>query len=336
MNGRRVLSRALHTAVLAASVLLVLAGCATTGGSMAETAMMADSSLAMVMDPMKSPQVAVDRFGGMAGHVLMRDAMHPLPAAGMAVDFDAPPFLVTALGPRGEVVMYYNFDVQASAPAPLYMLYAKGSMDPVAGQLPIVDALPGDPGYSDLHQVIKVTVPSSYAANSVGSLKALKDAGYAMEATAQVMDTPLVPAGSMAKRRLSGTDSGLHQAWYRDGVVSYFVFAEAPLMADGMGKVPVGTLYAAYNVNPGLAGGGAQSGDKMAMGSVQTHNVLSALPGDMHYSPLWQVVPYDSMDFGMVKDLESAMHEMSVSKDTMVINAPVVSVQDAMMSSPGM
>ena len=42
------------------------------------------------------------------------------------------------------------------------------------------------------------------------------------------------------------------------------------------------------------------------MGTMQTHNVVDALPGDADYSPLWDVDVYDNAGFDSVHDLASA------------------------------
>ena len=71
------------------------------------------------------------------------------PAAGAAVDVDAGPMRTQGLGPDGELVSYYNVDVQPSTPADIDVLFAAGASAPIAGQLNIIDVLPGDDGYSD-------------------------------------------------------------------------------------------------------------------------------------------------------------------------------------------
>ncbi len=311
---------------------LALAGCATTA-SMAGT--MSSSSMAspmMAMDPMKSDHAVIDRFSAAAGHLQVRDSMNGLPGPNQPVDFDKGPFVTTGLGPDGQTVMYYNFDVQPTTPAPIYVLYRAGEMNPVEGQLNIVDVIPGDPGYSDFWEVNKVTVPADYKANTVGSLQAIKAAGYPIEKTSTLVNCPIVPDGSTATHRLSGMDTGLHTGWYRNKVVSYFTFSEAPLMADGRGMVPTAPIYVAFNTNPGMANGGPASGFRMMAGSLQTHNVVSALPGDMHYSPLWAVSVYDSGAFDMVTNLDSAMHAMVEAAATADVNCPIFSVA----SSAGM
>jgi hypothetical protein len=160
---RRGITHRFGLAVLAAAAF-AFAGCATTGAAMAgDKAMMKDEKtgmapMAKAMDPMMSAHAAIDRFGSTA-HLQMRDAMNHLPGPDAPVDFDKPPFVTTGLGPHGETVVYYNFDVQSTTPAPIYVLYRKGESDPVPGQLNIVDVVPGEPGYNDFWRINKVTVP---------------------------------------------------------------------------------------------------------------------------------------------------------------------------------
>ena len=279
---------------------------------------------------MKSEHVSIDRFSAAAGHLQMRDGMNMIPGANQPVDFDKPPFVTTGLGPHGEIVSYYNFDVQPTTPAPIYVLFRKGDMSPVAGQLNIVDVIPGDPGYSDFWRINKVTVPAGYVANSVGSLQAIKDAGYPIEQTTMLVNCPIVPDGSTATHRLGGTDTGLHMGWYRNKIVSYFTFSEAPLMVTDDGMVPVSPIYVAFNVNPGSPKGGPASGFKMAMGTMQTHNVVATLPGDMEYSPLWLVSPYDNMKFDSVMNLDSVMDSYVLARGVATVNCPIYSVQKMM------
>ena len=70
---------------------------------------------------------------------------------------------------------YYNFDVQGTAPAPLYVLYREGEEKPVEGQLDIIDTLPGEKDYNDFRQVWKVTVPKDYVANTITDADALHE-----------------------------------------------------------------------------------------------------------------------------------------------------------------
>jgi hypothetical protein len=314
------------------ALALSFAGCATSGGAMmADKGMMKEKASMMAMDPMKAERASIDRFSAAAGHLQMRDSMNRLPGPNQPVDFDKPPFITTGLGPHGETVTYYNFDVQSTTPAPIYVLFRAGESSPVEGQLNIVDVIPGDKGYNDFWQITKVTVPADYTPNSIGSLQALKDAGYPMASTSTLVNCPIVPDGSTAKNRLSGSDTGLHQGWYRNKIVTYFNFSEAPLTVTADGMVPVSPIYVTFNVNPGMANGGPPSGFKMTEGSMQTHNAVATLPGDMDYSPLWSVSPYDNMYFDNVMSFDSVMDSMVLARGVANVNCPIFSVQAAMM-----
>ena len=65
--------------------------------------------------------------------------------------------------------------------------------------------------------------------------------------TRVLVNCPIVPAGSTAAHRLKGSDTGLHMGWYRNKVVFYFNFSEAPLMVAGTGEVPVSPIYVTFN-----------------------------------------------------------------------------------------
>jgi hypothetical protein len=256
-------------------------------------------------DPATAPETVIDRFSDAAGTLFVRSANAELPAAGEAIDFDAAPFITQGLGPAGEVTRYYNFDVQATAPAPIFALFYEDG-EPVPGQLNIVDVVPGDEGYNDFWQVVKVTVPDGYLANSATSAQDLVDAGYDMEFTDMVVNCPIVPDGSTADERLNGGDTGLVEGWYEGEVVYYFNFVEAPLTLTETNTIATSPIFVAFNINPDQPGGGPASGFMTEPGTDQTHNILATLPDDVGYSPLWDVHPYDNQDFEQVTDLASA------------------------------
>src|SRR5213075_1587084 len=116
----------------------------------------------------------------------------------------------------------YNFDVQPTAPAPIYVLFRAGETAPVAGQLNIVDVVPGVPGYNDFWQVQKVTVPAGYVANTVTSRAEITAAAFPVEATAMLVNCPVVPDGSTATLRLGGGSAALMSGWYQGKIVKYF------------------------------------------------------------------------------------------------------------------
>ncbi|MDX1744586.1 MAG: hypothetical protein R3324_01500 [Halobacteriales archaeon] len=277
------------------------------------------------VDPATAPRVTVDRFSQDAGNLFVRTADNGLPAAGEPIDFDQAPFITVGLGPDGGSSAYYNFDVQSRTPAPIYVLFREGSDTPVPGQRNIVDVVPGDAGYNDFWQVVKVTVPDSYLANTVTSLEQIIDAGFEMETTDLIVNCPIVPDGSSATQRVGGGDTGLVQGWYRGEIVYYFEFGEASLTATGSGEVPTSPIYVTFNVNPDQEGGGPGSGFMTESGTDQTHNVLATLPGDAGYSPFWEVIVYDNADFDSVADLASAQSATILGPGPLV-NCPVISV----------
>src|SRR5579859_2966056 len=271
----------------------VLMGLTACGSS--DTMMGPGPNGTTVRDPQTAEKVSVDRFSAAAAHLMVRDASNGLPAADAAIDFDSgEPFITEGLGPKdGKPVKYYNFDVQPTTPAPIYVLFHDGETAPVSGQLNIVDVVPGDPGYNDFWLVTKVTVPKDYVANTVTSFAEIQSAGYAKMATDMLVNCPIVPDGSTATLRLDGESSALTTGWYKDKVVKYFNFSERMLTAAN-GGVPVSPIYVTFNKNPDEMGGGPSSGFKTEPGSMQTHNVPATLPSDAAYSPLWNVQVYDN------------------------------------------
>jgi hypothetical protein len=276
-------------------------------------------------NPEDAPRAAIDRFSEEAGTLLVRSADNDLPEPNEPIDFDQKPFFHQGLGPDGEVIQYYNFDVQPTEPAPIYALFRENG-DPVEGQLNIVDVVPGDDGYNDFWQVHRVTVPDSYEANAATSVADLTDAGYDIEATGTIKNCPVVPDGSTAEKRNGDADPGLIDGWYDGEVVSYFLFEEAPLETSN-GSVPRSPIYVTFNTNPGRDGGGPPSGFVTEADSVQNHNVVASLPGEESYSPLWLVTIYDNADFAEVSDLDSAMDADVLASGAANVNCPIVSVE---------
>jgi alcohol dehydrogenase (cytochrome c) len=276
------------------------------------------------VDPDKAPIAAVDRLSDKAAHLQVRTAENRLPGANEPIDFDTGPFITQGLSPStGKPVRYYNFDVQSTAPAPVYVLYREGNDKPVDGQLDIIDTLPGDKGYNDFRQVWKTTVPKEYVANTITDAATLFDAGYKIEKTNSVKNMPVVPDKSRARARLKGGSAELQRAWYRGQVAKYFSFDEAPLSAAG-GRVPLSPIYVSFTVNPGAPNGGPASGFKTEANSPQTHNVPATLPGDPGYSPLWLVSVYDNADWPTVRDLKTVLKAKVLGPGVATVNCPIV------------
>jgi len=284
------------------------------------------AQMRMPKNPDTAPTASIDRFSARAGKLMVRSATNGLPGPNEPVDFDRGPFVTQGLGPDGTPVRYYNFDVQSTTPAPIYVLFREGAEKPVTGQLNIVDVVPGDDGYNDFWQVVKVTVPRDYVANTVASLAEIREAGWQMETTTKLVNCPIVPRGSTARMRLGGGSAELQRGWYRGQVVYYFSFEERALRASAAGTVPLSPIYVTFKINPDQRGGGPASGFVTERGSKQTHNVIQTLPSDDGYSPLWLVNVYDNADFAMVRDLASVGRARILATAVAFVNCPVVRV----------
>jgi hypothetical protein len=277
------------------------------------------------LNPDTAEKAVVDRFSSSAGTLMVRDASNGLPEAGAPVDFDQGPFITKGLGPGGELVEYYNFDVMPLIPAPIYVLFREGDTVSVEGQLNIIEHIPGDPGYSDFWKIVEVTVPEGYVANTAASYLDIVEGGYATQATTTIVNCPVAPLGSSALKRYAGdTDTTLHRGWYKRKIVYYFNFSEDEISTSASNEVPTSPIYVTFNINPGQTGGGPSSGFVTETGTVQTHNVIATLPGDTGYSPFWSVNVYDNNDFANVSDLTSAQAANILASNVMYVNCPVV------------
>jgi hypothetical protein len=287
------------------------------------------------LNPDNAPHASIDRFSAEAGHLFVRNGTNNLPGPNQAINMDDPatPFKTKGLGPVGGLVQYYNFDVQSTTPANIYVLKRTGESNPSSGQLNIVDVKPGDAGYNDFWRVNFVTVPADYVANTVHSFLQMQQAGYAIQTTDMIVNCPIVPDGSTAALNLDGTPNTLSRGWYKDQVVFYFNFAEHALTAQN-GMVPLADIYVCFNVNPDQPGGGPASGFKTEADMMQTHNVVEALPSSTGYSPLWDVNAYDNANFDMVMDLSEASMAPNVGMSLATVNCPIVAISSPAVLDP--
>jgi hypothetical protein len=279
---------------------------------------------ATARDPATAPRVSIDRFSDTFAHLFKRSANPSLPAANAPINFDQGPFITHGLGPNGEHVAYYNFDVLPAAPAPIYVFFPEGSSSELTTQMHIIDVVPGDAGYNDFWQVVKVTVPASYVPNSVASYAELQAAGFTLTPTNMLVNCPVVPAGSTALLRYTSEPNGLVQGWYRDQVVEYFSFDEHMLMGA---VVPTAPIFVTFNINPDPNNpmSGPPSGFVTEPSSMQTHNVASVLPEGAAYSPLWVVIAYDDAAFSSVSNLATVQQAKVLVPDAGLVNCPIVS-----------
>ena len=280
---------------------------------------LAGTNATAVKDPDSYPKISVDRFSPAAGHLMVRNSMNGLPAANAPVNFDETPFITWGKTPDGKITAYYNFDVQPTVPAPIYVLFREGETSPVKDQRNIINVKPGDQGYNDFWQVIKVKVPASYAANSITSFSGIQKAGYGLEATSSIVNCPVVPEGSKAAKRYINETGSLIKGWYRDSIVYYFNFGEKALTGA---MVPVSPIYVTFNTN-----GSSASGFVTEPGSDQTHNIVGSVPSDANYSPLWSVYVYDNAGFPNVMNLAGIASTTIIASAVANVNCPIVLIR---------
>jgi hypothetical protein len=259
--------------------------------------------------------IVIDRFTATAGHLMVRTASNGLPGPDQPIDLDRPPFITQGLAADGSHVRYYNFDIQPAKPATLYRLSHPGEHAALPGQLDIIDAIPGDPGYSDFFRVAWAEVPASYVANTLTSADAVRGQALHVEMTLNAIDCPVVPRGTTAREH-TGVDPAVPtEVFYRGSRVTCLRFG-SPLTLDGE-LVPTSPIYVTF-AKPGTFRTDATS--------VQTHNVVMSLPGDVDYSPLWAVHVYAPAAFPHVTDGPSALAAPLVDRNGPLVNCPVQSV----------
>jgi hypothetical protein len=138
-------------------------------------------------------------------------------------------FMLVSCWYKGNTVTYYDFGTNTPlvngvpAAAPIWVFIygnkADGSPDFVTGGHNIIDVIPGDKGYSDLWQIVLVTVPRSYQPDSITSAADVMKNNFPMNTTQMFVNCPVVPAGSTIE-----DGRALIQGWYKGQKVYYYDF----------------------------------------------------------------------------------------------------------------
>jgi hypothetical protein len=292
-------------------------------GSQTDTAMMA-----MAHNPDMAQVVSVDRFQDGFATLFKRSApgFDPdnvskiLPAPNAPIDMDKF-FLVHSLGPRGEKVTYYALDVVSDLPAAGWV-FVNSQGQPVPGQLPIINLLPGEKGYSDFFKLSEVVVKDDYVANSLVSyddvMAAIAAGHVSVRMTNRVANWAVVPAGTKAEMSFQGQPVSGYRAWYKGQVAPYLRF-DTNLTASADGKVPTSPIVVVFKngMNPGMGFQTETSG--------QTHNVVATLPGEEGYSSLWLHSFQGKLEgFDSVYDFASATANRGADLPNILVNCPVV------------
>src|SRR3990172_811022 len=97
---------------------------------------------------------------------------------------------------KGQDVAYLDYGPMTNVAEPI-LVFFQSDGTPVSGQRNVIDVIPGDGGYSDLWQVVKVVVDSAYTPNSLRDasdiLAQATAGGVTLEVAGIYVNCPVVP-----------------------------------------------------------------------------------------------------------------------------------------------
>ena len=224
-------------------------------------------------------------------------------------------------------VQYYDFGTNTPLAAnntvptqPIWVfihgMNADGTPDFVEGQHNIVDVVPGEPGYSDLWQVVMVTVPEDYEPDSIRSAEDVRDSGFETQTTGMLVNCPIVPEGTTLE-----TGQELVQGWHDGEEVFYPDFGANPATV-----APIWVFIHGMNDDgtPDFVEG--------------QHNIIDTVPGDADYTAFWQVnmvtVPADYEPDSIRSAADVVDAGFQITETDMVVNCPVVEVAAVVGGAP--
>jgi hypothetical protein len=248
-----------------------------------------------------APLLEVDRFSDRAATRLKRSLVPGLPGPNQPIHLDDAPFLVRLSAPGGASAACYDLDVRPAEPARFYVFYDVAG-NYILTQFPVVDVAPGDPGYSDLWDIWKVTVPVGFPQdNSIRDLETLermlKDpaSGIRADRTGALLNGPIVPEGSTAQHKAERREGAatMRYVWYRGKRAPYLYF-EQKLRIQG-DQAPVGEMILQTPPSapaPALPGVPSPALSTVPLGISGTLRI-DVLPGESGYSPLRRLLGPD-------------------------------------------
>ena len=224
---------------------------------------------------------------------------------------------------EGRQTFYYDFGANTPATAdgtqattsPIYVLITgfdgEGNPQMVEGQHNIVGVVPGEAGYSDLWEVVLVTVPADYQADTFKSVDDVMSSGYEMTMPGLLVNCPIVPAGST----LAEGGAPLVQGWHDGEAIYYFDFGPNPR--------ETAPIYAF------ITGLDAQGNPQFVEGQA---NVVGVIPGDPGYSDFWFVnlvtVPADYEANSITSVAEVMASGFDITQPGLLVNCPILRTND--------
>ena len=217
---------------------------------------------------------------------------------------------------KGREVEYYDFGMHTPLTegssvltAPIYVFItgmdASGNPQFVEGQHNVIAVVPGEEGYSDLWQVMLVTVEDGYEADSAKSVDAVMSGGFEVTETDMFVNCPVVAEGTT----LEGGEE-LVQGWKDGEAVFYPDFGANPPAA-----VPIWAF---------ITGMDASGSPQFLEGQM---NIIDSVPDDVGYSAFWRVnlvmAPEDYEANSIKSADEIRAMEYRVEETDLVVNCPV-------------
>lgn len=187
--------------------------------------------------------------------------------------------------------------------------------EPIEGQYDIIPS--GGPftvTYSDLREIVEVTVPDGYVPNSLSSVEALAEAGLLAEdnlnRTGITHNIPLVRANS----QLQGHDHDLVMLWENGREVYAFDFGPTPAETAPIYKLITGI---------------DDLGDPIFLGGIDS--VVEQMHADEGYSDFWQVifvtVPEDTPQ-NSIRSYEQIVEAgYPIDATSLVVNCPAIRLE---------
>ena len=188
---------------------------------------------------------------------------------------------------KGADITYFDFGSSPTIAAPILAFFESSNPETaIDGQMNIIDAIPGQPSYSDFWRVYKILAPSSYTPNSITSFEEAVASGYEIVPTDIVVNCPVVNPGTTTEEK----SNSLVQGWYRGREVYYFDFGTNT--GATMSVLEYAPIYAFFRAN-----GDPVEGQR---------NIIDVVIGEPGYSDLWHVIAVTVEDAYVANTLKSA------------------------------
>jgi hypothetical protein len=195
----------------------------------------------------------------------------------------------------GEAVRYWNADgEQSDVIAPFFELVdAAGTIL----ERPVVDVLPGEPGYTPWWRRVVVRTTARYAGEKLWSRAAIEaavEAGLVEPPvpTEDVIDAPVALESVRVPLGEADRAAAPEPIWYRGQRARWIRFSDVLRVPVTERRMPRAPVYVMQRIDEGaplyeLLSGVDLDGDAQLD---DTSNVFAARPGEARYSPLWFVV----------------------------------------------